>query len=275
MLELRDAVISNNLKEVKNLVKKNTIKNDELLLACGRMDIGHINIINNSFRFSSIANRYEIIKFLLESGFDVNKKDEKDENTALLIICKLFNELMYYIPDALDIGKMKIVEKDIIKIIKLLLYHGADPNLTDKFGNTPINRLLENDYEDFYYRKSLIKIIKMLIKAGADVNLKCFDELAIETFITKSESFSIAKEDSKIMKRIVKIMLKNGLNVNEIKEKYPALDLLFTYDLQRENRELKKEIGELKKKIGELNYRPGNPGYLEAEEDFAILTKKK
>lgn len=115
----------------------------------------------------------------------------------------------------------------------------------------------------------------MLIKAGADVNLKCFDELAIETFITKSESFSIAKEDSKIMKRIVKIMLKNGLNVNEIKEKYPALDLLFTYDLQRENRELKKEIGELKKKIGELNYRPGNPGYLEAEEDFVILTKKK
>ncbi len=53
--------------------------------------------------------------------------------------------------------------KGRIEIFKLLLEKGADFNLTDKYGNTPLNSAVFNGH---------IQIVKLLLEKGADVNLK-------------------------------------------------------------------------------------------------------
>jgi ankyrin repeat protein len=58
-----------------------------------------------------------------------------------------------------------------IEIIKLLLSKGADPNLADKNGNTPLHHVIVNhEYSDD--TQDEVQIIKLLLGNGANVNLK-------------------------------------------------------------------------------------------------------
>lgn len=92
-----------------------------------------------------IANNITLFKELLTHGADVN---EKDYNGLTAI---------YY---ATQNGEYEMT--------KLLINNGADYEVRDPFGNTPLSNAI------FYYKKnnSGDSLIKLLIDVGADINAK-------------------------------------------------------------------------------------------------------
>ena len=77
--------------------------------------------------------------------------------------------------------------------IKYLLWMGADPNVYDEYGRTPIHQLLEEEW-------AVESLLPILIKMGADVNLPDKDG---------DYPIQIANETS-YFKRVVKILLDSG-----------------------------------------------------------------
>lgn len=92
---------------------------------------------------------------LIHLGVDVNTKDYNG-----------FTPLL----SALSSEKFDIRRKEIIDIIRTLLELGADPNIPDKWGDSPLIwaiRECTQMIEDFY-----IELIKLLIEYNVDLNYK-------------------------------------------------------------------------------------------------------
>lgn len=86
---------------------------------------------------------YQVIKFLIENGADVNVQDNED-NTPLL----------------------NAIQTNNLKIVKLLLENGAKVNVRNRDGVYPVIKSSQiGDYE----------ITQELIKAGANLNVKDFN----------------------------------------------------------------------------------------------------
>ena len=94
---------------------------------------------------NSIVITEEEIKEIIASGADLNIKD-KTEETLLIKLVRLTNHT--------NLSHFK-------KLIKLVLYAGADPNIGDKKGHTALNFASEN---------ILPSIVKLLLKFKADPN---------------------------------------------------------------------------------------------------------
>lgn len=74
----------------------------------------------------------DIINFLLKYGANVNFS-----NTYILPLERIIENA----GNIMDFAQTNIVDENSIKIIKLLLEHGADPYLKDKEGETPTDFL--------------------------------------------------------------------------------------------------------------------------------------
>ena len=84
----------------------------------------------------------EMTKFLLDKGALVNAKTKKD-STALMFACS---------PVA------KHYEDEYVKVVKMLIAKGAQLNVKNQMGATPLNVALEGDWQ---------KIVVVLKQAGA------------------------------------------------------------------------------------------------------------
>lgn len=80
-------------------------------------------------------------------------------------------------PDAIDFRGFSLlqiaIEHQHPEIVKLLLEAGANPNLIDRFGTTPISRAIDaarDDADDRDAEPSL-ELVEMLLHHGADVYL--------------------------------------------------------------------------------------------------------
>ncbi|KAI8778663.1 ankyrin repeat and KH domain-containing protein mask, partial [Biomphalaria glabrata] len=85
-----------------------------------------------------------IVQLLLESGAEVDKKNDRNGETCLMAASKA----------------------QCIEIVELLLQFGAEVNQKDNVGKTPLNIACKNGHTD---------IVKLLIKAHAEVNEKDID----------------------------------------------------------------------------------------------------
>ena len=94
------------------------------------------------FRYGELS-YYEIIKYLVENGADINIK-YNNGSTVL----------------------MKASKSGNYEIVKLLIENGADINDKDNDGNTA----LMSAFSGNYFSRDRLEIVKYLIKSGADIN---------------------------------------------------------------------------------------------------------
>jgi ankyrin repeat protein len=116
----------------------------------------NINSYNNvtPLMNASFKNHYDICKLLLDNGANVNVQTNNSKMTSLLFATK---------------GHYK-------NIIKLLLIHGADPNIQNYYGNTALMFCLN------------YKICQLLIRYGANYNC-CWLYEHLRLYINKVELF--------------------------------------------------------------------------------------
>jgi len=165
--------------------------------------------------------------------------------------------------------------------LKCLLMGGADPNIKDEYGNTPLhNELYESIdwgskiYEDHKTRNP--ETVKVLLLFGADVNIKNiiknnkqvspFDIISRVVFDCPVH---MEEKDKKDAKEIYKIMReKGGVNSDPIKE----AELKLIEDTPREYRHLIKE--DHIKQVADLQNRKFDVEY-HREEGYYKWTKPK
>ncbi len=112
----------------------------------------------------------------IEAGADVNYRDEKSGRTSL------HNLAAYKHPAA----------------VRVLLEHGADPNVADKDQRTPLHDAVS-------YMS--VEICRLLIEKGADVNLKNLEG--------KTPLFSVVYWDAKMAAiELVALFFKRGYDLN-------------------------------------------------------------
>lgn len=125
--ELYFAVKENDLAAVKNL-----------FVLCGKIDPS-IRPYGQSLLLHAILNgSKEVAEYLIENGFDVNEKDSNG-----------------YAP------LHGAAEKNDVSLITLLAKSGANPNVRDTRGNTPLSVAIYRAGED-------VAAVKALVDAGAD-----------------------------------------------------------------------------------------------------------
>jgi hypothetical protein len=141
----------------------------------------HISTFYNAVRNSDV----EGIKKWIRSGAKINQVDNDIEGSTPLNF--VLNHVINYHMD--------------INIIKFLIKHGADVNLADRRGNTPLHLvMLQNPFKVMVY-------VMILIKSGADVNM---------TNIYGSTPLHLALRMSFPNIKIVKLLIKNGANLNQL-----------------------------------------------------------
>jgi len=146
-----------------------------------------VNSKDMSLDVASILGETEIVKKLLESGVDVNEKNEEGE-TALHIaslvnnveIVKLLLESGADVNVKNTLGQTALhvaSSPNNVEVIKLLLEFGANPNVkTKKGGATPLH------YASIFGK---LEVVKLLIASGADIHTKTYSgktakDIAIE-----------------------------------------------------------------------------------------------
>ena len=157
----------------------------------------------------------ELIKKLIESGADINSKNDKDQTA--LYLASLYGDL---------------------ENVKLLIAAGADVNLASKNGVTPLgvscgNPLIETNDE---IEKNRGEITKALLAAGANPNFRSDDAIIDNTILHGCENVDSVRallaagadvnaknEDEKIPimndeldPEIIRLMIKAGADVHVI-----------------------------------------------------------
>ena len=167
-----------------------------------------------SLMISSSEGHLELVTYLLWSIYDniqsmnSNEFMEMINNTESTFADDPKNCRKDYINCIDDNGftaLMHAVHKGKFDIVKELLNKGANPNIHDHLGNSPI---IEASYQNY------IEIVKILLKHESKINHK--DRNGITALIEASQS---GHED------IVKILLQNGAAINvQDKKQRTALD---------------------------------------------------
>jgi ankyrin repeat protein len=105
-----------------------------------------------------IDNTSSIVKNFLDAGLHANVKNDHDQTP------------LHFAAERLNYG-----------MISVLIQHGADVNLRDKNGDTPITLLMQSGFGELYMKHSVTKLIeshkciKLLCDHGANINdIGCF-----------------------------------------------------------------------------------------------------
>jgi len=151
----------------------------------------------------------KIIELLIDSGADINKKDSKYGETAIMwamrnkkfgkeVVELLIKNGANLYERSSDGGTvlMYAVLYEQIEIIKLLINIGVDLNEKDYYGSTALMKAVHNN--------RYIDIVELLIKKGADVNQKDNNGMTALMWAAKYNSVEI-----------VELLLKNGAKVDE------------------------------------------------------------
>ncbi|MDD2716018.1 MAG: ankyrin repeat domain-containing protein, partial [Candidatus Wallbacteria bacterium] len=149
-------------------------------LVSNGLDVNAVNSDGNPYLLTLAANKYESFVYLLSCGADVNSVDQ-DGNTSLMLTrnCRIAGLMLsrevsvnqrnkngatallsvMNNPCSLRYGHYHY--RNDPALVRLLLNYGADPNLSDSSGLTPL--MLVNEFQGSVEAA-------LLISAGADVN---------------------------------------------------------------------------------------------------------
>uniref|UniRef100_UPI004047B8CD ankyrin repeat domain-containing protein n=1 Tax=Aliarcobacter sp. TaxID=2321116 RepID=UPI004047B8CD len=202
----------------------------ELLIKNG----ANVNYIDSNGRSPLIqacckfdGDRYKLVKLLIEHGANLNYQD-KNGNTALMmihnsgcdliIIDKIFNNDATY----------EVLSTE--KIMNFLLENGADINIRNKMGMTPLMQHAINGND---------RLVKILLERGADINAK-----------SEMTAFDLAKNEE------IKNLIKSTKNNNP--QKLVKILSNFTIDKPIKYTTHQWDFGELKKEYGDFD------GYMNA-----------
>lgn len=163
-------------------------------------DINNYPSINNPLISATIFEKYDIVKYLIEQGANVNSKNQVDESP--LYIAARYNR-----PD----------------LVRLLVENGANVNDPDRYGNTPLTlsptREISNLMNPYDQNANLIKAVQAEnIAAIKDALAKQAD---INTTTATSGNWQantplhIAACKNNV--EIVKFLLDNGANIDVVK----------------------------------------------------------
>lgn len=167
-------------------------------------------------------NNIEIVRFLLESGVNVNTKDEYEET------------LLWY-----------VLRNKNIELLNMLIKRGANLNIRNRYGDTPLWYVIKND--DIYLAKLLVKnganinklnknkenilnyvienrnkeLVRYLVVNGANVNVLSRYGRTIFWYIAMYEDISMAK-----------FLIKRGMNINLI-DKYGETALWYAVGFRK------------------------------------------
>jgi len=122
-------------------------------------DVNRI-IVYDRFQYQPLAiavhrGQLEVVRVLLESGADPNSIGMTGSNALFLSM-------------STTLATESKRNENAIKIFKMLLSHGANPNCFDQFGITPLGAATVSVNSD----KMSLYLIQKLLEAGADVNLR-------------------------------------------------------------------------------------------------------
>ncbi|XP_052217087.1 ankyrin-1-like [Dreissena polymorpha] len=128
--------------------------------------------------------RYDCVKVLLERGANLYIRDTWYQTPLMYCMITQYDDiaalLLQHDPGIVDIGDkygksaMHIaVDVGSIDCLKVLLRYGADVNVRNDYGVTPLihvcgNKSLEVDV--------MLEMVRLLVESGADPNLKCYRE---------------------------------------------------------------------------------------------------
>lgn len=224
----------------------------------------------------SIEKRYEIIKFLLESGGNINQRNEFWQ-TPLLGICKL-----------LSICHHNEKKNDkIVKIIELFFDYEVDINVTDYSNNNALHCLFE-----YGINETILDVAKILIKKGININQKNIAnktpiEIVLKGYLYR---YSNSKKICEDLLQLLILMFDSGLDIEKDKlctelicrqatsafnyaydicNKF--IKTIYEYDLRKELKKKDEKIAKLEKTIEDLRYRPYGDKYWETIQDFDKL----
>jgi len=198
-------------KENKNIKLIKAINNQDLSLIMESIDEGaDIDIINKRISIiNSIVtqNKLDLLKYLVEHGLDVNRRDKKGNTILIYAIKTLRESITNYLLDChIDIDRMTnlSLDFDIIKkifqlnnkvLFKLLYHNTFDVNQKDGHGDSLFTNAIDCGNEE---------LIKYLIDCNADVNKE-----------GRKYSTPIVSAIFKGNVSIVKYLIAHGANVNK------------------------------------------------------------
>jgi len=156
----------------------------------------------------------DLMKFAIENGADVNKKDEKGYPAARYAVYTNWTLLEYLADNGADLTKIEIYSEPLIvyaaqnadaEVISMLLKYGANVHAVDLSGRTPL------------FRVKTLEVAQVLMDAGADVNFKSNDDL----FFTPIFQFRYGSDDLEILKMLIEA----GADI-EVRNEYGNTPLL-------------------------------------------------
>jgi ankyrin repeat protein len=152
-------------------------KNIQLLEFC--LDRGlNVNQVDDTqfpIEVAILNNRIDLVECLLNHGADINALNSLGYPTLMLALdfsdSKMVELILGCQPnvnikaeDGTTALHLAVFDKDAEAICQKLIDLGADPNLTDDEGMTPLTALVNNDKKNDSYNPN---VVKLLLKAGA------------------------------------------------------------------------------------------------------------
>lgn len=127
---------------------------------------------DSAFALIKEHNIDELVHFITSNAanFDINSKDYNDDGRTLLLkTCNLLDDqlspLLFFQTDITNIENKKIeLFSKMEEIIGILLDNGANPNIENIFGYTPLTSIM------CVRNPMAIKIAELLVKYNADIN---------------------------------------------------------------------------------------------------------
>lgn len=180
-------------------------------------DIGYTALDYIPVKRAAFEERYEKLNWLLENGADPNMPPRE--------IRGLSDDKTYYIgPFVTDlVERDDISGEEKVKFLRLLARHGADFNIPDHRGNTPLYNLARYSLDI----PGRAEIIRALLEGGADPDIQGTYEAINQS--TQESSFhreyplrAVLKNsglDEKEKSRVVRVFLEGGADPNVADEK--------------------------------------------------------